>query len=207
MGKKNFVENYDPLRAHLTRDQARATAAAAAAEAPAALQVDEPELPIRELPRRSAAGGGVVAERTVTKPASRVAPAATPRRTPAPVPRDDASASVEVSPRVKVSQGAFQDLEAVLSNLHRATGSQVHYSIATRALWALLVAAEAQVLDELKKVNLGRLPSTRDKVVWAEYEDRVKQAFAQAFRKLPRSIFTSLVSQDADQGRELAAEG
>lgn len=206
MGKKNFVEDYDPLRAHLTRDKERASAATLAAAPATRVHAPEPEPPL-ELPRRESGGGGGPERQPASALPARVGTVAQPKKATSPVAREEASAFVEVSPRVKCSQAAFQDLEDMLSNLHRATGSQVHYSIATRALWALLVTAEAQVLEELKKANLGRLPSTREKLAYAEYEDRVKQAFAQAFRKLPRSIFSSIMTQDREPERELAAEG
>lgn len=183
MGKKNFVdENYDPLRAQLSRDETRqASPPPPAVVAP----VPRPEArePVVELPARrpSIGGGGELQKR---------------ERRPEPVAAD--AASIEVSPRIKVSQAAFQDFEAMLTNLHRATGSQVHYSIATRALWGLLVQAEAQVQEELRKAALGRLPSTREKLAYAEYEERVKQAFAAAFRKLPRSLFQPGLTQDRE---------
>lgn len=171
MGRKNFVtEDYDPLRAHLTRDSER-TAPASKQTAPAA------------------------------PPPARPSPAPPVVRVVAPQRREEPAVdapAIEVSPRVKVSQAAFQDLEATLSNLHRATGSQIHYSIATRALWGLLVQAETQVLEELRKASLGRLPSTREKVSYAEYEEHVKQAFARAFRKLPRSLFQPSLTQEPE---------
>lgn len=186
MGRKNFVENYDPLRSHVSRDdEKRAASATAAAQGPQTSPLAAEQ--------RSLSGGGE--EPLPRAPVSVPRPSApTPRRAPLPV-QDLFASGGEVSPRIKVSGAAFQDLETMLSNLHRTTGSQVHYSIATRALWGLLVLAEAQVLEELKKMNLGRLPSTREKVAYAEYEERVKQAFAQAFRRLPKSIFKPLVEE------------
>lgn len=173
MGRKNFVEDYDPLRAHLTRDSERAAS-------------PPKQAPVVPAPARPAP----------TPPAAR---GVAPQRREEPT--ADAP-SVEVSPRVKVSQAAFQDLEMMLSNLHRATGSQIHYSIATRALWGLLVQAEAQVLEELRKAGLGRLPSTREKLSYAEYEEHVKQAFARAFRKLPRSLFQPALAQETEPAGE-----
>lgn len=188
MGKKNFVEDYDPLRSQLSRDLEKVAPPPTQrqpvrAEPPRPEPRSEPRQPIVELPtERPAAGGGGRTERAV-------------RRVQAPA--ADA-AGVEVSPRIKVSQAAFQDLEALLTNLHRATGSQIHYSIATRALWGLLVQAEAQIQDELGRAQLGRLPSTREKLAYAEYEERVKQAFAAAFRKLPRSLFHQAIAQERE---------
>lgn len=190
MGKKNFVENYDPLKAHLTRDAERSsgpqpTAPSRSAAQPAKVaavpvQEDEelPEPREEAAPRRKAGGGE----------ASRLV-----QRKPQPKP-EDLDASPEMSARIKVSSAAFQDLEALLSNVHRATGSKVHYSIATRALWGLLVQAEAQVVEEVRKASLGRLPSTRGRLEYAEYEERVKLAFANAFRKLPRTAFQAPVN-------------
>lgn len=178
MGKKNFIENYDPLRAHLNRDAERVVLPAQAApplpDAPAPEVIEPIRQPKQQKddapPRRQ------VARKVVPIPAPRVeAPTFAP----------------EVSARIKVTEAAFQDLEAMLANLHRTTGSKIHYSIATRALWGLLVQAEAQVTEELRKASLGRLPSTRAQLAYAEYEEKVRLAFANAFRKLPRSVFSS----------------
>jgi hypothetical protein len=193
MGKKDFVKDYDPLRAHLTRDAEKVApppppvaepVAPSAPASPPVVAVAAPESIVEALRSLQPAA---------EPPRRRHAPAAAPSRKVLPLPPPKAEIPTfapEVSARIKVTEAAFQDLEAVLSSFHRATGSKIHYSIATRALWGLLVQAEAQVTEELRKLSLGRLPSTRSHVSYAEYEEKVRLAFASAFRKLPRSVFS-----------------
>lgn len=222
MGKKDFAEKFTPFEAQIERDREKIAAmkargqetAAPLASPPAAAPkpaaapepAQRPNLPFED---EDDANDDAYAPRP-TPPQARPRETAPPPRIRLPEPPRPPSQTltqntaaldrVEVSPRLKVSQAAFQDLETALKNFHRATGSQIHYSIATRALWGLLIQAEAQVLEEFRKHPLGRLPSTRDKLAYAEYEERVKQVFAQAFRKLPRTLFQSVPSQESGEG-------
>lgn len=234
MGKKNFIDKYDPFAAQIRRDEERITALGektAAEASPSPSPSIEKKAPVAEevvVPIPPAKAVAAVARpkappeededaepappprRAVTAP---VAPPTAPRPRQATTsslrerahPRDNPPAQedddrTEASPRVKVSPAAFQDLQTTLSNFHRSTGSQVHYSIATRALWGLLIQAEAQIQEELKRRPLGRLPSTRDKLGYAAYEEHVKQIFAQAFRKLPRTLFQPIPENEAGEG-------
>lgn len=229
MGKKNFIDRYDPFGAQIQRDEERLSSLAektedssapeakapiesetASLEEPAhrsslppkartqvAFQHDDEDEEEVQVPRRPAQPAARPAMASVP-PKRRLSEASRPVAREVSTPISDFDRT-EVSPRLKVTQAAFQDLEAALANFHRATGSQIHYSIATRALWGLLIQAEAQVQEELKKHPLGRLPSTRDKLAYAEYEERVKQAFAQAFRKLPRTIFQPIGTVESEE--------
>lgn len=202
MGKKNFTDGYDPFAAQITRDAER-QAALTAPEKPPPQALQAP-IPTPTLVRTATAAVAPPAPRI--QPPRDPAPAAIP--VPKPPPRVERAApslgefEPLASPRLKVSQAAFQDLENALANFHRATGSQIHYSVATRALWGLLIQAEAQIQEELRKNPLGRLPSTRDRLAYAEYEEKVRLAFGLAFRKLPRSIFqpVAVAEEAANEG-------
>jgi hypothetical protein len=175
MGRKSFInEKSGPLQTQLARDEERRlrarNEAAAAPSAPPAIE------------------GKPIAASVVPRPITSARIDA-PRPEPAaPLPKQSFE-DVEVAPRIKASQAAFNDLETTLRNLHDTSGSKVHYSIATRALWSLLVRAEAQILEEVRRHPLGKLPSTRERVKYADYEERVVNLIAAAFRKLPRSAF------------------
>ena len=234
MGKKNFIEKYDPFKAQIERDDEKLSALnekgedsaapappkaapmpakSAPAEAAAAKRPERLEPPARAY-LEEADDEDVVAQPSRRAPQDKAdeRPPAPRRAAAEPVRSAERAADrevpnthgdfdrTEVSPRLKVTQAAFQDLETALANFHRSTGSQIHYSIATRALWGLLIQAEAQIQEELRKRPLGRLPSTRDKLAYAEYEERVKQAFAQAFRKLPRTLFQPIAQNEAGEG-------
>ena len=193
MGKKSFVENYDPLKAHLVRDHERAESTLRMQNARPAPPLHPPSIAARE--DRSGAQ-----ERPASAPTQRHHPQASEPAQLPPRRRSGAADDLhEVSARVKVPRSAFQDLETVLAQIQFATGSKIHYSIATRALWGLLVQSEARVVEEIRRIGLRRLPCTRDRVEYADYEEKIRQALARAFRKMPASIFESGVPFDEEQ--------
>lgn len=227
MGKKSFVDGYDPFGTQIRRDEERLAARESGPATPppqgATAHAVDRDFPV-ELPRQVAEARRTLTveeddeESALAPPARAAHPQSrttTAKVVPLPpsraretsvaergsAPRSASPDSGEQSPRLKISHAAFQDLETTLANIFRLTGSQIHYSIATRALWELLVGAEAQVQEELRKHPLGRLPTTRNKLGYAEYQDRIKRVFGLAFRKLPRSLFESpAVNEETSEG-------
>lgn len=177
MGRKSFInEESGPLQAQFDRDRERSKKREAA--------------PLKVAPVAEAAP-------VVRKPPVERSPAPVRPRPVAPAPKSAPRHDPvdQASPRVKVSREALQDLEDALEIFHRATGSKIHMGIATRALWALLVHAQGNILEELRRSPIGRLPSTRDPVAYAAYEDNLMKVLVAAVRKLPRSAFRTEVGE------------
>lgn len=187
MGKKSLIEDsFDPLGQQLERDAERRRARDAQ-PAPAPAPRSETVAPAAAAPAAPSARAPAPYLRQVEPPrppkarVERPAAPREPRRT------FEASPIGEESPRIKVSPEALQDLRDVLDTVRRETGSKVTYSVATRAAWALLVRAQAQFVEAVKQNPIGKLPSTRDGIACAEYEERVLIAFATAIRRMPLS--------------------
>ena len=207
MGKKSFVtDDYDPIGQALAVDRAKAAAPtpapASPTSPPAAPNVAEQGWvpPSREAvtPRPEPVAEPSVGERgesdvLVPQQAPTLAVAPAQQRQAASALDDD-----EVSKRIKVSRGAFLDFEGMLARIHNQTGTQIPYSIATRMSWDLMTRAEAALLEELRRHPIGPLPSTKDRLAYAAFQERLLKAAATAYRKLPRSAFQAVAAIASD---------
>ncbi len=196
MGKKSFVsEDYDPIGNALAVDEAKV--GGRSAQQPAA------PLPIQAEP---------IAETAAPRPAPpRAVPVSVPKRRPAvnqptrPVPRTSAETASnhhaqgdEVSKRIKVSRNSFLEFEASLTRIHQETRTQIPYSVATRLSWDLWTIAEAHILAEMKRHPVGSLPTTKDPIAYASYQERLLKIVAAAYRKLPRTLFQGPVDRGGE---------
>lgn len=206
MGKKSLIEDsFDPLGQQLERDAERRRLREAA-----------PALAPPPAPRAAPVAPVAPTAPEVRAPAPHLRPVEAPRpakpRVERPAPPKEqrrtfvASPIGEESPRIKVSPGAFQDLRDVLDTVRRETGSKVTYSVATRAAWALLVRAQSQFVEAVKQNPIGKLPSTRDGIASAEYEERVLVAFATAIRRMPLSTLRAALLSGPRESEQDEAE-
>ncbi len=170
MGKKSFVAtDYDPIGQALAVDEAKL----APKVAPIPPRIASPPVP---KPKRQPEVGERVAPVQPKPPAKPVQSF-----------EDD-----EVSKRIKVSRASFLDFEAMLARIHSQTGTQIPYSVATRLSWDLMTRAEAALLEELRKRPVGPLPSTKDKIAYAAFQEKLLETAATAYRKIPRTSFRAI---------------
>lgn len=195
MGKKSFVENYDPLGSQLRRDAERVREAVPA-----------------PLPEPKVVPQAVPPARPVVVPKAPVAPEPRRREEPEPtvtgevVPRERQKEKLledEFSARIKVPHSVLHELEKLLSTLYRKTGSRIHYSMVTRSLWGLVLQAGREVTEELARVGLGRLPSTKDVVAYAAYEEKIRVALGKAIRRMSAA---AIRGEGVDEGEQDTAE-
>lgn len=173
MAKKRFLTEgpaYNPIASQLAAD----------ISGPAT--VLQPQPPPMERPNVVA----LPEQRQAPKPLPEASQQAPRKPEPTPQPKP-ASRYVELNKKVKVGRDAFLDLEDLLRDVHSQTGTQIPYSIVTRAAWNLVLRARAELMAQLKTNPLGPLPCTRDRLSFATFEDRLTDALVHAVKKLPRT--------------------
>lgn len=76
------------------------------------------------------------------------------------------------------------ELSDFLRRIHRKSGTKVSLSVITRACLLIAQHAEDEILAEIEKSSPNPLPSTHDKLSFAEFEQGWVQTIAAAFRRM-----------------------
>lgn len=182
MPKKKFEgEPYSAVNTVLLRDAAargRTVPRGVREETAAETEVElEPQ---REEQRAPAAATPKVVEMP------RVAPA--PKRVvreerEEPTPSSSRKLSSGPTKKVRISPDEEKAVRRFLSRVYEETDSRVHLSQLARAGWQLALRLEKELLEELGKHPLPALPSTRDPVGYAAYEEQLIRLIHRACKR------------------------